>query len=179
MRQKHLQRLKTVYPDFMMPDHPQAIIPKPVAAFVDVPGHVAIAAGAADCAKRWGPQGFVEIADHLSAQGQRVVFVGDHNDVPIVEEIRQNMRHPSVSLAGQADLRELAFVLQQARFVITHDSAALHLAGYFSAPVIALWGPTDAGKYGPWSPRSVVVHRGRQMSSIKVEDVVNAIAQMP
>ena len=179
MRQKHVQRLKSVYPDFVLPNQPRAIVPKPVAVLADVPGYVAIAPGAADSAKRWDPSGFAQVADHLAAQGRAVVFVGDHNDAVIVEAIRQNMHHPSISLAGKADLRELAFVLRQARFIITHDSAPLHLAGYFGVPVIALWGPTDVDKYGPWSPRCVLVRRGRQMSSIKAEDVVNAIAQMP
>ena len=179
MRQKHLQRLKTVYPDFVCPGQSQAIIPKLVAALGCVPGYVIIAPGAADYAKRWDPLGFVQVADHLADHGHTVVFVGDNHDAPIVEKIRQDMRHPSITLAGKTDLRELAFVLQNARLVLTHDSAALHFAGYFGVPAIALWGPTDVAKYGPWSPCSVIVRRGKEMRSITVKDVIDAIAQMP
>ena len=111
-----------------------------------------IAPGAADSAKRWHPQGFAAVADHLSAT-YKVVFVGDAKDVEIIDEIQRRMKTSSLSLAGKINLRQLAFVLKKCSWALTHDSGVMHLASYFNVPVVALWGPTDINKYAPWSAK--------------------------
>lgn len=178
MRGKHLAQLAMVYPNAQPVEERQAILPKPVAALKGLERIVTISPGAADSAKRWGPQGFVRVADHLARQGYTVVFAGDRQDAAIVDAIRKQMKEHSLSLAGQLDLRELAFLLRQSVFALTHDSAPMHLAGYFDVPVVALWGPTDKVKYGPWSTKHVIVHRGRDMSLISPEDVIDAIGRI-
>jgi len=175
---KHFDRLKSIYPQIALPCERLAILPKPVEAMWRSPGYVVIAPGAADSAKRWHPAGFIALADVLGAQGHRIVFVGDGSDAATVETIRKGMKNPSISLAGKTDLRELAFVLQQAKFAITHDSGTMHLACYFDVPVVALWGPTDVNKYGPWSSKSAVVRGQGSVSSITAEDVLGGIAQV-
>lgn len=177
-RLKHLRRLEEIYPQPLLSGQRLAIIPKEVKVTWDISNYVVIAPGAADSAKRWDPAGFVKVADALAAQGHAIVFVGDTADAGLVEAIRGNMKKPSVSLAGKTDLRELAFVLQRAKFAITHDSGTMHLACYFDVPVVAVWGPTDVGKYGPWSSKAVVVYRDGKMSSITMEDVLSAAAQV-
>jgi heptosyltransferase III len=179
MRTKHLRRLQAIYPDHSSPRVPAAIVPRAPTLSKDLGSYVVIAPGAADSAKRWTIEGFSAVADLLVQQGHAVVFVGSRDDVAIVDGIRQLMSRPSTALAGQLDLCELAYVLRQARFAITHDSGPMHLASYFNVPVIVLWGPTDRGKYAPWSAQSAVIFRGKQMSSISVKDVADAIAQMP
>lgn len=177
MGAKHFERLKSVYPEFILPCERLVLIPKPVAS-LPPRGYVVLAPGAADSAKRWHPSGFVQVADVLAGQGHSIVFVGDAGDASIVDGICRGMKNPSVSLAGKLDLRELAFVLQQAAFAVTHDSGPMHLACYFNVPVIVLWGPTDINKYGPWSPRSAVVRGQGPMASITAEDVLRGIAQV-
>src|SRR5258707_913331 len=99
------------------------------------------------------------------------------------------MGTPSVSMAGKADLRQLAFILKNAKLAVTHDSGAMHLAGYFKVPVVALFGPTDPYFSGPWTKGSAVVQRKQDcprcqapeartikhecMSAITTEDVLN------
>ena len=178
MRLKHLQRLKTVYPGFVVPQEHLAIVPKPLGQLMHTPGYVVIAPGAANRNKRWNEEGFTAVAEALAAQGRKIVFVGDQNDEPLVRGIQAKMRSPSLSLAGKIDLRELAFVLQNAKFALTHDSGVMHMACYFDVSLVVLWGPTDRDKYGPWSKNAVTVFRGVDMSSIAVKDVLNAIAQL-
>ena len=43
--------------------------------------------------------------------------------------------------------------------MITNDSAALHLASAVRVPTVAVFGPTDAEKYGPTAVRSRTVRR--------------------
>ncbi len=191
---KHLARLKAVYPEASPVKERLAIIPKPTAAVDGLSGYVVLAPGAADSAKRWGPSGFVAVADFLAAQGRQVMFVGGPAEEELVKKIRAEMKHPSLSVVSKTDLRELAFVLTKARFAVTHDSGAMHLASYFGVPVVALFGPTDPYFSRPWSSGSKVVHPNTDcprcarpkdhgikhtcMGAITVEDVIDAVRDM-
>ncbi len=42
-------------------------------------------------------------------------------------------------------------MLKKASLLITNDSAVLHLASYLNIPSVAIFGPTNEKKYGPWS----------------------------
>lgn len=194
----HLNRLRQVY-DFESPSPKQYAIlttkedemffEGAVAPALQGRSFVVIAPGAADSAKRWHPQGFAAVADHLAAT-HKVVFVGDTRDAEIVEDIQGRMKSLSISLAGKINLRQLAFVLKQCSWALTHDSGVMHLACYFNVPVVALWGPTDVNRYAPWSVKSVIIRNNGKcvrchdpksnelhncMSFIQVEDVINAI----
>jgi len=200
----HLNRLRQVY-DFEAPSHKQFAIvttkederffEKAVAPFLQGRSFVVIAPGAADTAKRWHPQGFAAVADYLSGT-HKVIFVGDAQDSVLIEDIQKVMKTAALSLAGQMNLRQLAFILKKSSWGLCHDSGVMHLACYLDVPVLVLWGPTDISKYAPWGggpKKSVVVRRNEQcvrcrnpksdlahncMSFITVEDVFKAIGEI-
>ena len=147
----HLNRLRQVYDFDDLSEKQYAILTTKedeqffegaVAPALQGKDFVVISPGAADSAKRWHPEGFAAVADHLAAR-TRVVFVGDAKDVEIVDDIQGRMKMPSLSLAGKINLRQLAFVLKKSAWALTHDSGVMHLSSYFNVPVLALWGPTD------------------------------------
>ncbi len=196
-KQMHLNRLRQVYDFDAFSEKQYAVLTTKddeqffegaVAPALKGQSFIVIAPGAADSAKRWHPQGFAAVADHLSAV-QRIVFVGDAKDAQIIEDIQGRMKSPSLSLAGKINLRQLAFVLKKCAWALTHDSGVMHLACYFNVPVLVLWGPTNINIYAPWSQKSTVVRHNEQcvrcqnpeskalhncMSFIQVEDVINA-----
>ncbi len=197
----HLDRLRQVYRFEAVSLKKNAIVTiaederffeEQVVPFLQGQSFVVIAPGAADATKRWHPQGFTAVADHLSAF-TKVIFVGDNTDAAIVDEIQAAMKMPSLSLAGKINLRQLAYVLKKSSWVIAHDSGVMHLASYLDVPVLALWGPTSLERYAPWSRNSVTVKRNDNcprcldrklkvnhecMSLISVADVINAITQI-
>ncbi|MGH7256008.1 MAG: glycosyltransferase family 9 protein [Nitrospirales bacterium] len=50
------------------------------------------------------------------------------------------------------DLQALAGVLAQVDLFVGHDSGVTHLAAWLGRPVVALFGPTDAGCWSPQGP---------------------------
>jgi len=194
----HLNRLRQVYDFKSIPPQKYAIVTtkadeqffeQTVAPFVQGNNLVVVAPGAADARKRWTPKGFAAVADYLSATA-KVVFVGDAKDAQIIKEIEGQMKSQALSLAGEINLRQLAFVLKKSSWVLAHDSGVMHLASYFNLPLVVLWGPTSIEKYAPWSGKSIVIRRNEQcprcqdpqssaehncMSLIRTEDVIDAI----
>ncbi len=121
---------------------------------------VIICPGARSHIKRWTAEGFARVADRLIAEaGVHVIFSGEPEEGPVVEEILGLMKHRAHSAVGLVTIRQLGALMARSDLVITNDSAALHLASAFNVPTVAIFGPTDAAKYGPTSTRHRVIHR--------------------
>jgi len=121
---------------------------------------VIICPGARSHTKRWYTDRFAAVADGLIEEaGAEVVLTGEPEESEIIHDVMAGMRRRAHSAVGCTTIRQLAALMQQARLVITNDSASLHVAGAVGAPVLALFGPTDPRKYGPTGGRDRVVQR--------------------
>jgi len=121
---------------------------------------VLICPGARGHLKRWAVEGFAQVADRLIAAGRaHVMFAGEPDEEPIVHDIQGLMTQRAPSAVGLTTIRQLGALMQRAGLVITNDSAALHCASSARVPTLALFGPTDAVKYGPTAPISRTIRR--------------------
>src|SRR5690606_4326425 len=62
-----------------------------------------------------------------------------------------------VSLAGRTGLRELAALLDQSVLMLTCDSGPMHIAAAQGTPTLAVFGPTDPRRTGPFGQLENVV----------------------
>lgn len=121
---------------------------------------VLICPGARGHLKRWAVEGFAQVADRLIAAGRaHVMFAGEPDEEMIVHDIQGLMTQRAPSAVGLTTIRQLGVLMQRAGLVITNDSAALHCASSVRVPTLALFGPTDAVKYGPTAPISRTIRR--------------------
>ena len=121
---------------------------------------VIIAPGARGHTKRWTSAGFARVAQRLIAERRaQVIFSGEPDEDSVVEEIQHLMTHRAPSAVGLTTMRQLGILMQRAALAITNDSAALHLASTWQIPTLAVFGPTDARKYGPTSPVNRTIRR--------------------
>ncbi|PPK19814.1 putative lipopolysaccharide heptosyltransferase III, partial [Klebsiella pneumoniae] len=67
---------------------------------------------------------------------------------------------PLHSLAGQLTLRQLAAVIDHARFFIGVDSVPLHMAAALGTPLVALFGPSKLTFWRPWQAKGEVIWAG-------------------
>lgn len=165
MKDKHLKRLASVHTfDQKRPQPSLLAVSAPDKRMVDellenAPGpFVVIAPGSAYYAKRWGAPQFAELIRQLQMESPwPLIFVGDDKDKKVTKEINNFFSTPLIDLAGKTTLAQLAEIIQRAKLVISNDSAAMHLASYLNKPVLALFGPSDPHKYGPWSAQSCYI----------------------
>ncbi|MDD4954001.1 MAG: lipopolysaccharide heptosyltransferase II [Candidatus Omnitrophica bacterium] len=119
-----------------------------------------ISAGARSHTKRWAKENFARVIKALIKEYKaRVILVGDKEDQAINEYLKENSSDPLLDLSAKTTLPQLAYLLKKAEVVITNDSAVLHLASYLNRPVVAIFGPTNEEKYGPWSKTSALVKK--------------------
>jgi heptosyltransferase-1 len=106
--------------------------------------------------KLWDAEGFACLCDRIVGELKLpVVFTGARKKDII--PIQALMSAPSVNLAGETSLKELACLYRQAELLITTDSGPMHIAAAMETPVVALFGPTDARRTGPYGQSHRVV----------------------
>ncbi len=99
--------------------------------------------------------------------GDRVVVVAGPGERKLAEAI-------GGTIAPETDLRELAFILQNADVVVGADTGPLHLADALGTRVVGLYGPTDPRRNGPYGQLQRTI-RGASMDAITPEQVIRMI----
>jgi lipopolysaccharide heptosyltransferase II len=111
---------------------------------------VVIHSGASAPSRRYPPEYFAEAADQLSHKlGGTVVFTGTRSELGLVKSIQETMEFPSISLAGQLSLSELAALIKSAPLLISNNSGPVHIAAAVGTPVVDLYALTNP-QHTPW-----------------------------
>ncbi len=102
--------------------------------------------------KNWPPERFAELAVCLHQRlGGTMVLLGDRRDSVTGAALAAGLPDTAFqNLSGTLDLVQLGGVLQALDLVITNDTGPMHMAAAVGTPVVALFGPTDPGRTGPW-----------------------------
>jgi heptosyltransferase-3 len=102
--------------------------------------------------KNWNPGGWGQLAHALSEKGMRVVVAGgaSPSERQHVEASIARMPRGVIDISGRVDLPALAFVLSRTALYVGTDTAVTHMAAALGVPTVALFGPSNPVKWGPW-----------------------------
>jgi 3-deoxy-D-manno-octulosonic-acid transferase/heptosyltransferase-1 len=113
--------------------------------------------------KLWNNEKFAHLADLINNKLRiKVVFTGSEREP--IEKIASLMTSESINLGGTTSLLDLAYLYKKAQMVITTDSGPMHLAAAVGTPVIALFGPTDPARTGPYGVNHTIIRAGLSCS---------------
>ncbi len=136
---------------------------------------VAVNPSARWATKQWSPESFAAVADALHKQGVRVALVGAPDDGAVGEQVVRYMQTPPLNLIGKTTLKELIALLRVVRVLVTNDSGPMHLAAAVGTPVVALFGPTDPARTGPYGAGHTILRSGVPCSPCFSRRCTNAI----
>lgn len=143
--------------------------------------------------KRWPAGSYARVAAGLLASGlcDRVVLVGGRGEEsqcgPLMELAARDARVES--LMGKTSVGQLMALIKHADLLVGSDSAAVHMAVGLGRPLVALYGPTDVARVGPFGrsedvlqhvePGEPMDHKqpepgATQMARISVDEVLRA-----
>jgi heptosyltransferase-3 len=102
--------------------------------------------------KMWRAESWVELANWLHAHGYRLAISGgpDGAERAYVDGLVRAMPAGTLNLAGKLALGGTACLLARAAVYVGPDTAVTHMAAAVGVPTVALYGPTDPVKWGPW-----------------------------
>ena len=146
-----------------------------------------LAVGAGWAAKRWAVEKYGALAKEIQAQGLDVVVNAPRKDDALAAEV--------VSASGGAarvvvcNVTGLIALIRRTALLVGGDSGPTHLAATLGIPLVALFGPTDPVRNGPWGagmkimlrdPASVTSYKhvatmDAGLANIGVQAVVDAV----
>jgi heptosyltransferase-1 len=111
--------------------------------------------GAGWGAKRWPAERYGRVARALAADGVRSIL----NCGPGEDDLARAAEAASegAAMPMKCSITELIALTRRAKLFIGGDTGPLHLAAALRVPVVAIFGPTDPARNGPYGTRSVVM----------------------
>jgi heptosyltransferase-1 len=119
--------------------------------------------GAGWGAKRWPAERYGEVARGLANLGVRSIL----NYGPGEEELVSAAEAASggTARAMSCTITELIALTRRARLFIGGDTGPLHLAAALRVPVVAIYGPTDPARNGPYGTPSIVLRHPESVTT--------------
>ncbi len=109
--------------------------------------------------KLWGAEGFGAIADRLwEAYAMRSVVTYGPGEEDLAQSVVAHSRLGAATMLD-ATLKQFFALARGARLFIGGDTGPTHIAAAARTPIVAIFGPTDSRRNGPFAPDDVVVER--------------------
>ena len=115
--------------------------------------------GAAWPNKRWPPDRLGAIAEALRDRHglASVVLWGPGEEAAARAVVTASAG--AASLAPATNLHDLIALARRARLILSGDTGPLHIASALGVPAVALFGPTDEARNGPWDPADISISK--------------------
>jgi heptosyltransferase-2 len=121
---------------------------------------IIIHAAASLPAKQWPLDRFAAVMKVLKEHhGAHFIYTGASADAALYREIESLGPFNGLNLCGTMGLHANLSVYRAAHLFFGVDSGPMHMAAAVGVPVVALFGPTDERKWGPWGDGHTVITR--------------------
>lgn len=122
---------------------------------IRIPGisepYIVVNIGATKPANQWKPEYFARLIDAVDRElGIPCVLTGGPEDQSSARIIMEKIKGKTLNLTGKTSVLELVEVLANASCTITCDTGPMHLASALNKRVIALFGPSNPDRTGPY-----------------------------
>lgn len=145
--------------------------------------------GAGWGAKLWPAESYGVLAAALANEGLPSLVNFGPGEEPLARAVEQASGGAAQPL--RCSLGELIALTRRAAIFIGGDSGPMHLAAALGIPLVAIFGPTDPARNGPYRARSIVLRHAESATSyshhdrphhalqlISTEEVVRAALQL-
>ncbi len=154
---------------------------------------IVIHAAASLPAKQWPLERFSAVMRVLQQKYRaKFIYTGAKEDVVLYAQIEKDGPFDGLNLCGITSLRDNISIYRGSDLFFGVDSGPMHMAAAVGVPVIALFGPTDERKWGPWGEGHRVItkrlscypckphkcEKNECMTEITIEEALMAIEKM-
>ncbi len=129
---------------------------------LDGKGFAILNPGAGWGAKRWPAERYGQVARELAKDGlcSLVNYGPGEEELAVAVEAAGGGAARKISCS----VSELIALTRRARLLIGGDTGPMHLAAALKIPVVAIFGPTNPARNGPFGTRSVVLRSANSMT---------------
>jgi heptosyltransferase I len=119
--------------------------------------------GAGWGAKRWPVERYGEVARWLADLGLRSILNFGPGEEDLVRAAENASQGTACSM--RCSITELIALTRRARLFIGGDTGPMHMAAALRVPVVAIFGPTDPARNGPFGTKSTVLRSAESVTS--------------
>ncbi len=121
-------------------------------------GYCVISPGATVPERQWGGERYAIVAQELLKKDYGVIVVGSKSDKVDSDTILSKAKD-AMDLTGKTNLKEVAYVIKNAKLFIGPDSGLLHIAFGLGTPTVSLFGSGIESKWAPRGKKHIVINK--------------------
>lgn len=125
---------------------------------------VLINPGAGWAAKQWPAARYGEVAKSLAKDGLRLLINFGPGEESLASMVQTASEGAAIPMS--CSISELIALMRRARLFIGGDTGPLHLAAALGVPVVAIFGPTDPARNGPYRTQHIVLRNPASRTSL-------------
>ena len=125
--------------------------------------YAVLSAGAGWRAKEWPAERYGELARHLAKEGIRSLVNVGPSETRLAETVEQASGGHAQAI--RCNISQLIALLRRATLFVGGDTGPMHMANLLGVPVVALFGPTDPERNGPYFQPSTVLRNAASATS--------------
>jgi heptosyltransferase I len=119
--------------------------------------------GAGWGAKQWPAERYGEVAARLAEDGVKSLINFGPGEESLTRAVESASKGTAQGIA--CSLTELIAITRRARLFIGGDTGPMHLAAALGIPVVAIFGPTNPARNGPFETRRIVLRSPGSLTS--------------
>ncbi len=120
---------------------------------------ICIHPGAGHPARIWPAENYIKLIDELEKDQQvKVMVIGSHGD-QVVREIKDKINKYKVIFFWDISVLQMAALFKKCTWVIAQDSGPMHLATAVGTKVMAIFGPSNPRKFGPYGAGHIIIRK--------------------
>jgi len=101
--------------------------------------------------KHWPAERFAHLADLVIDELKaKIIILGDKQEEPIAEIIKNSMKNIAIDLVGKTSLEEFVGIISNLNILVANDGGPLHTAIALGVKAVSIFGPVDDLVYGPY-----------------------------
>jgi heptosyltransferase-1 len=125
---------------------------------------VILTPGAGWATKQWPAERYGEVARVLTAEGLRPVINFAPGEEALAKAVETASKGAAIGVG--CSISELIALTRCARMFIGGDTGPLHLAAALGVPVVAIFGPTDPARNGPYGTKNIVLRNAASRNAL-------------
>lgn len=116
-----------------------------------------ISPGGGWTSKRWPPEQYAQLVRETQEDGDHhVLLTGSPAEERVIREIVAAAASPR-AVYFPSTLVEFIALVRRARLFIGGDTGPLHIAAAVGTPIVAIYGPTNPARNGPFAPADIAL----------------------
>jgi heptosyltransferase-1 len=124
--------------------------------------------------KNWPPERFVETGRALRSSGATLLLLGGPADRDVCARIASAIGEGAHDWSGRTSMTELVDLIGALDALVTVDSGPMHIAAAVGTPLVAIFGPTDPTRTGPYGRDHKVICADGDLAALAAAPVIAA-----